>query len=222
MATLIYTSGTTGPPKGVMINQYNVVFTVESLKRSIDHPYYAGLRTVSYLPMAHIAERMMGLYQPMLLGYAVHCCPEVNQLSKYLVAAKPQVLFKVPRVWEKIYNSVNAALSMDPDRQQKFNEAVDAALTIKQAERDDATGEQAETWAFLGAVAFKAVRTLVGLDELCMASPAADPAGGARVVQRRRRAAVGDLRDERVLRPDDVEPERPAARHRRPGDPGRR
>ncbi len=176
VATLIYTSGTTGPPKGVMINQYNVVFTVESLKRSIDHPYYAGLRTVSYLPMAHIAERMMGLYQPMLLGYAVHCCPEVNQLSKYLVAAKPQVLFGVPRVWEKIYNSVNAALSMDPDRQQKFNEAVDAALTIKQAERDGvATGEQAETWAFLDAVAFKAVRTLVGLDELLYGVTGAAP-----------------------------------------------
>ena len=159
-----------------MLNQYNVVFTVESLKRSIDHPFFAGLRTVSYLPMAHIAERMMGLYQPMVLGYSVHCCPEIGQLSKYLVAARPEVMFGVPRVWEKIYNSVNAALSMDPDRHQKFTEAVDAALVIKQAERDGTvTTEQLETWAFLDAVAFGAVRKLVGLDEVLYGVSGAAP-----------------------------------------------
>ncbi|MEO1059611.1 MAG: AMP-binding protein, partial [Actinomycetota bacterium] len=54
LATLIYTSGTTGPPKGVMISQYNVVYTVEILKDCISFDDFVGKRAVSYLPMAHI------------------------------------------------------------------------------------------------------------------------------------------------------------------------
>ncbi len=167
IATLIYTSGTTGPPKGVMISQYNVVYTVESLRRCIDFESFAGKRTVSYLPMAHIAERMMSHYQAAILGYDVYCCPDPNQLTSYLGAVKPQILFGVPRVWEKIYNGVNAALSADPDRKAQFDQGVAAALAIKQAERDGTvTQEQLDTWAFLDAMAFTTVRGLVGLDQL--------------------------------------------------------
>ena len=176
IATLIYTSGTTGPPKGVMISQYNVVFTVESLKRAMHQLDLLGMRTVSYLPMAHIAERMMGLYGPIVNGYTVTCCPEVADLGKHLVAVRPQLMFGVPRVWEKIYNGVNAALSLDPEKATKFGEAVQAALAIKEAERDGtATQEQLDTWAFLDAVAFQQVRSLVGLDEIQLAVSGAAP-----------------------------------------------
>ena len=176
IATLIYTSGTTGPPKGVMISQYNVVFTVESLRRCLPFEHYEGLRTVSYLPMAHIAERMVGLYDPMILGFSVHCCPDVTQLSAYLGAVKPQLMFGVPRVWEKIYNGVNAALGGDAERKAKFDDGVTAALAIKQAERDGTvTDEQVETWAFLDAVAFRQVRELVGLDALELGISGAAP-----------------------------------------------
>jgi long-chain acyl-CoA synthetase len=167
IATLIYTSGTTGPPKGVMISQYNVVYTVEALRRTINAESFVGLRTVSYLPMAHIAERMMGHYQAMILGYSVYCCPDPNQLSAYLKEVHPEILFGVPRVWEKIYNGVNAALSANPDNKAKFDEGVAAALAIKAAERSGAiTQEQRDTWAFLDSVAFANVRALIGLDAL--------------------------------------------------------
>jgi long-chain acyl-CoA synthetase len=167
IATLIYTSGTTGPPKGVMISQYNVVYTVESLRRCIDFDSFIGKRAVSYLPMAHIAERMMSHYQGAILGYSVFCCPDPNQLTAYLKEVHPEILFGVPRVWEKIYNGVNAALSANPEAKTKFDEGLTAALAIKQAERDGtATKEQLDTWAFLDAVAFANVRGLVGLDSV--------------------------------------------------------
>lgn len=170
VATLIYTSGTTGPPKGVMISQYNVVYTVESLRRCIDFDEFVGKRAVSYLPMAHIAERMMSHYQGLMLGYSVYCCPDPNQLSSYLKEVHPEILFGVPRVWEKIYNGVNAALSANPDNKAKFDDAVAAALVIKAAERaGSVTPEQLETWAFLDSVAFAAVRALVGLDAVQVA-----------------------------------------------------
>lgn len=176
IATLIYTSGTTGPPKGVMISQYNVVYTVESLQRCIDFDQYVGKRAVSYLPMAHIAERMMSHYQWAIGGYTVSCCPDPNQLSAYLREVHPEILFGVPRVWEKIYNGVNAALAADPARKAQFDEGVAAALAIKQAEREGtATKEQLDTWAFLDGVAFGNVRALVGLDALLVGVTGAAP-----------------------------------------------
>jgi long-chain acyl-CoA synthetase len=170
IATLIYTSGTTGPPKGVMISHYNVVYTVESLRHCFGLDGFAGRRVVSYLPMAHIAERMMSHYQQLVLGYSVYCCPDANQLSSYLKDVHPEIVFGVPRVWEKIYNGVNAALSANPDNKEKFDEGVAAAIAIKAAERDGtATKEQLDTWAFLDAVAFANVRGLVGLDAVVAA-----------------------------------------------------
>ena len=69
LATMIYTSGTTGPPKAVMLDQHNVVFTVESLRRCITFDDYVGKKVISYLPMAHIAERMTSHYQQAVLGF---------------------------------------------------------------------------------------------------------------------------------------------------------
>ncbi len=170
IATLIYTSGTTGPPKGVMISQYNVVYTVESLRHCFGLDNFVGKRVVSYLPMAHIAERMMSHYQGLVLGYSVYCCPDANQLSSYLKEVRPEVVFGVPRVWEKIFNGVNAALAANPESKAKFDEGVAMAVAIKAAERDGtATKEQLETLAFLDAVAFANVRGLVGLDAVVAA-----------------------------------------------------
>ena len=176
LATLIYTSGTTGPPKGVMISQYNVVFTADSLFESIQNPNARGWRVVSYLPMAHIAERMTSHYRSMIDGLEVHCCPDPNGLTAYLKEVKPQMAFGVPRVYEKIYAGINAALGMDPERKQQFDDGVAAAIEIKRAEFDGTiTDEQRETLAFLDAVAFAPVRALVGLDEVELAITGAAP-----------------------------------------------
>ncbi len=176
IATLIYTSGTTGPPKGVMISQYNVVYTIEILKRSIEFDSFVGMRVVSYLPMAHIAERAVSHYQSMMLGYSVYCCPDPNQLTMYLKEVHPQLAFGVPRVWEKIYNGVNAALAADPDRKAQFDDGVNAAIEIRRSNLDgDFTDEQQATLDFLDSVAFSNVRALVGLDAVELAITGAAP-----------------------------------------------
>ena len=114
LATLIYTSGTTGPPKGVMLDQYNVVYTAEQLSRVHRARRAAGRRLVSYLPMAHIAERMTSHYQEMLHGYTVTTCPDPTQIATYAREVHPELIFGVPRVWEKVYAGVNAALAARP------------------------------------------------------------------------------------------------------------
>jgi long-chain acyl-CoA synthetase len=176
IATLIYTSGTTGPPKGVMISQYNIVYTIEILRRSIDFDDFVGMRVVSYLPMAHIAERAVSHYQTMLLGYSVYCCPDPNQLTMYLKEVHPQLAFGVPRVWEKIYNGVNAALAADAERKAQFDDGVRAAIEIRRSSIDgDFTDEQQATLDFLDGAAFSTVRALVGLDAIELAITGAAP-----------------------------------------------
>jgi long-chain acyl-CoA synthetase len=176
LATLIYTSGTTGPPKGVMLSQYNIVYTNDILMETIEEPDISGWKVVSYLPMAHIAERMVSHYNTLMKGSAVYCCPNFNSLSSYLRDVRPELLFGVPRVYEKIHAGVNAALAADPDKKRQFDEGVALAIEIKRAQvAGTDTQEQRDTWDFLDSVAFSAVRQLIGLDQLRMATSGAAP-----------------------------------------------
>ena len=101
LATLIYTSGTTGTPKGVMISQYNVAFTLESMRRAAD--LELGVRMVSYLPLAHIAERLATHYMGTYLAGQVWYCPDLAGVLEYIQTAKPTIFVGVPRVYEKFH-----------------------------------------------------------------------------------------------------------------------
>ncbi len=179
LATVIYTSGTTGNPKGVMLTHRNVCWTVESLAECYadgDLADVAGKKLVSYLPMAHVAERMVSHYQGVLRGTNVATCPEPSRIADYARAVRPNIIFGVPRVWEKIYAGVNAALAADPEKQQQVDDAVAAAIPITEAMVDGSvTAEQKETYDFLDAVAFSTIRGLVGLDEVELAVTGAAP-----------------------------------------------
>ncbi|MGH9242907.1 MAG: AMP-dependent synthetase/ligase [Acidimicrobiales bacterium] len=178
LATVIYTSGTTGPPKGVMITHANLTFTAESLLRCIPkrREELVGFRVVSYLPMAHIAERMASHYAGISAAYEVTCCPEFTQLADYLREVRPNFLFSVPRVWEKIFAGVQAVLAAEPDKKQKFDEGIAAAKPIALARSwGTATDEQNQMWDFLQAVAFQPVREMIGLDQVEFAVTGAAP-----------------------------------------------
>jgi long-chain acyl-CoA synthetase len=125
LATIIYTSGTTGPPKGVMLDHANIVWTVRSLLGCWPEvPYFA--RMVSYLPMAHIAERMTSHYQGIVGVFEVTTCPEPSKVASYLPDVRPEIMFAVPRVWEKIHGGVLALAGADPNQQAML----DAALPV--------------------------------------------------------------------------------------------
>ncbi|MDX6326440.1 MAG: long-chain acyl-CoA synthetase, partial [Nocardioidaceae bacterium] len=176
LATVIYTSGTTGPPKGVMITNYNVCWTLESLKLAFGLQEYLGKRLVSYLPMAHIAERMTSHYQQVALGYEVTCCPEPGQLAAYAREVRPNIMFGVPRIWEKLQAGVAGALAADPTQAAQFERAIDAAkpIAIKMA-WDRASEQEVANWRALDEGAFAGVRAMLGLDDLDVAISGAAP-----------------------------------------------
>lgn len=175
LATVIYTSGTTGNPKGVMLTHHNVCWTLESLKRTIGiEP--VPWRVVSYLPMAHIAERMVSHYQMLAMGYTITPLADVADLAAALVAVRPNMMFGVPRVYEKIHAGVIAKLAANPEQFAQFNEGVAAAepIALRRA-WGETTSEDEATWAFLDSVAFAPIREAIGLDQMEIAVTGAAP-----------------------------------------------
>ena len=175
LATLIYTSGTTGQPKGVMLTNRNICWTIESLRRCMGIEDEAW-KVVSYLPMAHIAERMTSHYMMVAQGFEVSSCPDPSQLAAYLREVRPNMLFGVPRVYEKLQAGVVAALSADTEKFAQFSDGLAAGLPIALRRAwGEATAEDDATWEFLDAVGFAPIRQMLGLDELVVAVTGAAP-----------------------------------------------
>lgn len=108
LATLIYTSGTTGPPKGVMLTHKNLRWTADAALKitSVD----ANDCSLSYLPLAHIAEQMFTIHVPGSAGYPVYYAESLDLLPQNLVEVQPTVFFGVPRIWEKFHAKLSAGL----------------------------------------------------------------------------------------------------------------
>ena len=106
--TYIYTSGTTGPTKGVLLTTENILTEVESMIGSgiVDFDY----RAISYLPLAHIVDRLLSIYTPARLGGHVVCCPNLSGLLPLLVQFQPTHFFGEPRIFEKLRKRVESML----------------------------------------------------------------------------------------------------------------
>jgi long-chain acyl-CoA synthetase len=118
--TLIYTSGTTGDPKAVQITHRNMLSAATSYDALIGFP--RGGDVVSYLPMAHIAERNCSHYFPMRFGFRVTCVPDARQVVAAFPEVRPAWFFAVPRIFEKL----RAAILADAD--ERLREVIDLGL----------------------------------------------------------------------------------------------
>ena len=110
---LLYTSGTTGNPKGVVLTHRNILYEMAAAEQmGIVVP---RVRWVSYLPLAHIAERMFSIYLAIGAVSHVHFCPDAAQLVRVIGQVRPTAFFGVPRVWEKIRAGIQALLAAEQD-----------------------------------------------------------------------------------------------------------
>ena len=110
---LLYTSGTTGNPKGVLLTHRNILYTLATV--DIMGTVSPRGRWVSYLPLAHIAERMFSVYLPVHNAVHVHFCPDPARLVPVIGKTRPTGFFGVPRVWEKIRSGIQALLMAEQD-----------------------------------------------------------------------------------------------------------
>jgi long-chain acyl-CoA synthetase len=166
--TLIYTSGTTGPPKGVQIAHRNEMAAGRSFDQIIQFP--EGARVVSYLPMAHIAERSCSQYLPIMFGFTVTDCPNAREVVGYLPEVKPTWFFSVPRIFEKLKAAVEAGVEaeQDEDRKKATKWAIDVGLRKVRAEQagEEVSDELAQEHAKADEMVLSKIRARLGLDEL--------------------------------------------------------
>jgi long-chain acyl-CoA synthetase len=176
-ATLLYTSGTTGPPKGVLLTHHNLLFECTALDR------LTGLSpegsSVSYLPLAHIAERVLSIYGPLTMRTHIWFCPEPTLAVEYVREARPTLFFGVPRVWEKVRAGIQAKLAAEEnERKRKIAQrAVETGLeVVRRTQRGESVPLALRArHAVLERLVLAKIRQAIGLDRCSFASSAASP-----------------------------------------------
>jgi len=103
-AIIVYTSGTTGPPKGAMLSHANLLAAARSSSEVFD----VGERdeVLSYLPLCHVAERLISGINAVAAGYVVNFGEGGESFAQDLREVQPTFFLGVPRVWEKLLATI--------------------------------------------------------------------------------------------------------------------
>ncbi|GGK36260.1 AMP-dependent synthetase/ligase [Nocardia camponoti] len=178
LATLIYTSGTTGPSKGVELTHANVLAQVSGLV-SGPLPVDGSDRAVSYLPAAHVADRISAHAMSLLTGIQITTVPDPREIAAALPDAQPTVFFGVPRVWQKIKAGIENKLAAEPSPVKKAlaNWAIDTGVARARA---NLAGKSispvlAVQHKIADALVLSKLRAALGLSQLRVASSGAAP-----------------------------------------------
>jgi long-chain acyl-CoA synthetase len=176
LLTLIYTSGTTGPPKGVQLSHSNMMNVVASVEEIIGLP--EGIRVISWLPSAHVAERNAHHYIPIVFAGTITCCENPREVMSYLPDVRPNWFFAVPRIWEKLKAGLETMLHSQPDEQrEKVERAIAAAREKVRLEQagEEVPADLAEEVAAADEEYFAGLRKMLGLDDVITINVGAAP-----------------------------------------------
>ncbi len=108
LATIIYTSGTTGEPKGVMLTHGNFLSNIEASLRAL--PITPDEIFLSFLPLSHVFERMVGHFLATYQGCTVAYAESIETVPQNLLEVRPTLMASVPRFFEKVYGRVMESL----------------------------------------------------------------------------------------------------------------
>lgn len=124
LATVVYTSGTTGRPKGVMLTHGNIVSNLRMLIDAVPQLVHGKHSFLSFLPLSHMFERTVGYYFPICLGFPVIYARGIQHVSDDLLINKPTLLVSVPRIFERVYTSIDASLPHGSLKRWLFENAI--------------------------------------------------------------------------------------------------
>ncbi len=128
VATIIYTSGTTGEPKGVVLTHHNLVSNAQQSGKVFD--ITDKDIALSFLPLSHVFERTV-LY--IYLSFGVHICfaRGVETVAEDIKDVRPTIVTAVPRLFERIYSTINKrAAEATPMQQKIFHRAVEVGRQV--------------------------------------------------------------------------------------------
>lgn len=171
---MIYTSGTTGPPKGAMVNHRNIEAATLAATEALEVTDRDTV--VSYLPLCHVAEQIFSLYLPLHVGFTVNFAEGIATIQNDLREIAPSVFLGVPRIWEKLQNSIVVNIK-DSSRVKRrlFEKCMDVgyrAADLRLARKKIGVGLKIAWWAAYFLM-FRALQNYVGLRKVRLSFAAA-------------------------------------------------
>ncbi|WP_163865042.1 AMP-dependent synthetase/ligase [Myxococcus eversor] len=173
---MMYTSGTTGDPKGVVLSHRNAFYEAIAVDAAVPTPNQVP--SIAYLPLAHIAERELGLYRLLYKAMHVHICADPAGVVPLMAKVRPPAFFGVPRVWEKLAGGLKAKISsLEAPRRDAILAAHATALEAFRLEGSGKSvpAELAQKVAAVEEMILKPLRATLGLDALTWASSGSAP-----------------------------------------------
>ena len=162
--TVIHTSGTTANPKGAMLTHGNILYNFQAALQVID--VTSDDLFLSWLPMSHIFERLVGEFLPLGLGSTVaYAEPIIERLAQNMADVRPTVMAAVPRFYERVYGRVRSTIEAgSPAKQRIFGWAVGVGA---QKYEKHLAGEAHSPWlnlqlAVADLLVFKKIRARTG------------------------------------------------------------
>ena len=177
VATLIYTSGTTGNPKGVEMTHANLLFQAFAVDEVLGVRF--GDRSTSFLPSAHIADRMGALYLQEVFGTQITTVSDSRAIAAALPDVRPTIWGAVPRVWEKLKAAIEFAAANEPDETKRTGLQWGLAVAAKKAEAliagEPVPDDVAAEWAQADELVLSKLREKLGLEQVRHAVSGAAP-----------------------------------------------
>lgn len=149
LITVVYTSGTTGEPKGAELTHYNILEQIRGLHALGRLP--ADGRALSYLPFAHMGDRLCAYYMPVVSGATITYHPDPRTASDLLPQVQPTLYMAVPRIWQRVQDTATRLVRSYPEAQRAvLEDAMDLGGQLHDArvagqDTDPGTRERWET-----------------------------------------------------------------------------
>jgi len=175
-AAIIYTSGTTGNPKGVVLSQANfkaqtdVLISTPLPQKLLERNI--RLESLCFLPLCHVMGRTADYHLQLALGTTINFAENMKTIQKDLLEVRPNILFSVPRLYEKVYEGVNLHAQKLTGSEKKW---FDWAMKTGDAASDYMiAGEPLPPalgikFAFANRLVYHKIRKMVGFDRLVVA-----------------------------------------------------
>ena len=158
LATIIYTSGTTGQPKGVQLTHWNLASNVNVT--TDDMGFTPEDSAISFLPLSHVTARHLD-YAFLCHGALVAYCPKIDKLQEALQAVRPTIFLAVPRVYEKIRQSVESKASASPMKKRVLSWSIGVGERNRAAIAEGRT-PRSITWRIASKLVYSKVAAAFG------------------------------------------------------------
>lgn len=161
VATIVYTSGTTGEPKGAVLTHEQIASEIAAIQGSVQ--LNEKDVSLSFLPYAHVLGRIES-WAAVVIGFELAFAESVDRLRQNLVEVRPTFLIAVPRIFEKLYEAIQAQLEISPTSQKIFNQALVVGKQVSQLrqEKKALSPQLAFQFSLVDRFVFRTIRAKLG------------------------------------------------------------